>query len=60
VRILRRLRRRATLLAAHVDLWREELARIADGRVSIEGTKQAVRRAQAERKRLLGSHGGKH
>jgi hypothetical protein len=60
VRILRRLRRRARVAAGIVNLWREDLARVVDGRVSTEGTKRAVKRASTERLRLLGTHGRGH
>jgi hypothetical protein len=56
-RRLRILRRRALIAAAVLDMWREDLARTADGRVSIDGTKAAVKRQQQERMKLLGPHG---
>lgn len=54
---LHRLRRRARVLAGRCGLWREELARLLAGHISIAGTKSAVKRAQLERLKLLGSHG---
>lgn len=55
-RPLRRLRRRVRVAAGHAALLREDLARLLAGRVSVDGTKAAVKRASVERFRLLGSH----